>query len=101
TPPTITITAPVTASYTNINHPPITVAYSDSGSGIDMTSLRVAIDGVDHTAEFTATAAGSSGSPATALADGPHGITVSIKDLAGNQSTATANLIVDTIPPQI
>jgi hypothetical protein len=101
TPPTISITAPLAASYTNINRPAIAVSYADSGSGIDPTSFRLSIDGVDHTAEFTATATGASGSPVAVLSDGPHVITASIRDLAANLAAATTPLSVDTVPPTI
>ncbi len=99
--PTLTITTPAAASFTNNNHTPIAVTYSDSGSGIDVTSFQVLIDGVDHTAEFTATATWASGATTAALLDGAHNITVNIKDLAGNLTAATTPFTVDTVPPQI
>ena len=99
--PLISITAPAAAAFTNNNRLPIAVSYSDSGSGIDATSFRILIDGIDHTAEFTAIDTGASGAPAAALTDGTHSISVSISDFAGNTSTATSSFAVDTIPPQI
>jgi hypothetical protein len=99
--PTINISAPAGSSFTNNNHVPITVTYSDSGSGVDVTTFQLLIDGVDHTAEFTASATGASGATAAALLDGPHTITANIKDLAGNPATATALFTVDTVPPVI
>jgi len=101
-PPVISISAPLAASFTNNNHPSISVTYSDTGSGIDVTTLQVLIDGVDHTTEFTATATGATGSPAAALLDGSHTISASIKDLAGNQSSpGTTGFTIDTVRPVI
>ena len=99
--PSIQITTPVAGSYLNNNHFPISVSFSDAGSGIDATTLHLSIDGVDHTAEFTSTNTGASGSLTSALADGTHAVTASISDNAGNVATATASFVVDTVPPQI
>ena len=101
TPPTISITSPANGLFTNINHAPIAISYTDSGSGIDVSKLKVLVDGVDQTAQFTVTATGATGSPVAALPDGVHTITATIQDLAGNPATATAAFTVDTVPPQI
>jgi hypothetical protein len=101
TPPTIVFTTPTGVVYTNNNQPPIAVGFSDTGSGIDVTTFHLTIDGIDHTAEFTVTATGASGSPAAALPDGLHTIVATISDLAGNPSSATAPFTVDTISPQV
>lgn len=100
-PPQITITQPANGTFTNVPLTPISISYSGSGSGVDVTTLKVLIDGVDQTAQFTVTATGATGSPAAALPDGLHTITASIKDLAGNPSPATTTFTVDTVPPQI
>ncbi len=100
-PPTISITAPAPGILTNNSRPAIAVSYADSGSGIDATTFSLSIDGVDHTAEFSALAAGATGSPAVALLDGPHTITATIKDVAGNTASATTVLNVDSTPPQV
>lgn len=101
TPPSIGIATPVAGGYTNVALTPITVTYSDSGSGVDVTTFTLLIDGVDQTARFAISTTGATGSPAAALPDGLHTVTVSIKDLAGNPSTATATFTLDTTPPQI
>lgn len=99
--PVLNITAPLASTFTNNNHVPIAITYSDSGSGIDVTTFQLLIDGVDHTPEFTVTLTGASGSPATALLDGAHLISATIKDLAGNPVTATTAFTVDTTPLQL
>ncbi|HEX4605389.1 MAG TPA: Ig-like domain-containing protein, partial [Candidatus Angelobacter sp.] len=102
TAPAISVTTAAVNGFTNNNHPPITVSYSDAGSGIDTTKFLLLIDGVDHTAEFTVTATGATGSPAVALSDGAHVVTATISDLAGNPSApATTAFSVNTVAPLI
>src|SRR5262249_40054084 len=101
TAPTISITAPANSSFTNVPHTQISVSFSDSESGVDITSFHLLVDGLDHTAEFTTTATGSTGSLATALPDGAHVITANVRDLAGNPNSATANFTLATVAPQI
>lgn len=100
-PPTLNIVSPLPGGYANISLTPITVSYSDGGSGVDVTTFKLSIDGVDQSAQFTVTPTGATGSAATALANGPHTVTASIKNLAGNLATATVTYILDTVPPQI
>lgn len=71
TPPSITVTSPASSIFTNNPHVPISVSFSDAGSGIDVTAFTLSIDGVDHTADFTVTLTGATGSPAVALSEGP------------------------------
>ncbi|MBZ5508477.1 MAG: Ig-like domain-containing protein [Acidobacteriia bacterium] len=100
--PTISVTTTSVSGFTNNTHPPITVSYSDDGSGVDTTKFLLLIDGVDHTAEFTVTATGATGSPAVALSDGAHVVTATISDLAGNPSApATTAFSVNTVAPLI
>jgi Glucodextranase, domain B/Bacterial Ig-like domain/Bacterial Ig domain len=101
TAPVISITSPANAAFTNNNHTPVAVSFSDSGSGIDVTSFKLTIDGIDHSAEFTPTLTGATGSPATVLSEGTHLIIATISDLAANPNSTTVSYIVDTVPPQI
>jgi hypothetical protein len=101
TAPAISITAPANSSFTNNPHTPISVSFSDGESGVDITSFHLLVDGLDHTAEFTTTATGSTGSLAAALPDGAHVVTANVRDLAGNQNSTTANFTVATVAPQI
>jgi hypothetical protein len=96
--PLMSITAPTAPAFINNNRPPIAITYSDGGSGIDVTTFQLSIDGVDHTPEFTVSLTGASGTPLTALLDGPHSITATIKDLAGNPATTNSFFTVDTTP---
>jgi hypothetical protein len=101
--PVISITTAAVNGTTTNALLPISVSYSDAGSGVDVTSLHVLIDGVDQTTAFTPTATGASGVPAAPLGAGLHTITATIRDLAGNISApATASFSVSAAtPPQI
>jgi hypothetical protein len=63
-----------------VTAPTLTLAASDATSGID-------------TATF------SDGSASVTLADGIHALEASASDLAGNQTFASATVLVDTVPP--
>ena len=47
------------------------------------------------------TAQGVSYTPATALADGPHQVALTVRDQAGNQAAASWSFTIDTAPPVI
>jgi hypothetical protein len=95
TPPRIAWTEP--APLTNDPTPRLAVAYEDvagsgepAASGVDPTTLKVLVDGVDRTGVFTARAADASGEPVEALAEGPHKLEAEISDRAGNVGKSTA-----------
>lgn len=75
---------------------------TDTGSGIDLSTVQVQVDGTvrPHTA-----AAISNGyrvsCPASGLGEGAHTVTVSVLDHDGNQGTLTAAYTVDTQPPEL
>src|SRR5262249_5094 len=47
-PPTVAIPAPANGSFLADSRPAITAAYSDSGSGVDLASVKLLVDGVDR-----------------------------------------------------
>lgn len=81
----------------NTPTPLLTIAYQDPGSGIEISSLRVTLDSVDVTARFAITA--TQATYRAALADGAHQLAVSLRNLAGIPAQATAQFIIDTVPP--
>lgn len=106
--PTISITSPGSGSYVTNNKQPIVFQLRDEsgGSGIDLTTLALKIDG--------GTAIGSAGmscnavtngydctyTPQTALDDGPHTVIINVSDNDGNAATqASRSYNVDTVPP--
>jgi glucodextranase-like protein/carboxypeptidase family protein/Big-like domain-containing protein len=97
TPPALAFTAPsVTIT---VPRPPIAVAYGDATSGIDPTSLRIALDAADITPSCTVGASSASCSSPT-LAPGGHSLAAAIRDRAGNSATASLafSVVLDTGP---
>ena len=85
--------------------PEIAFTITDSGSGVNPESCKLAIDGGEEIA-VTATGSGSSFAgaytPAEALADGSHTVTVYGYDFDGNKSNvATVTFTVDTVAPEL
>ena len=119
-PPTITRLVPVQGDYLN-GRPPfhISAKVSDEGSGVNVSSLRLQLDGKEiprrpagtETSEkdgfvwdsndgtldyFTQEGEAGRGSN---LSDGHHSVTISVKDWMGNAATKTWTFVVDdTIP---
>ncbi len=75
----------------------VTANYSDAGSGIDVTSVMMVIDGelVQSVANDTAVYF------ATYLDDGPHQVELFVSDNNGNEATANTMFIVDSVNPKV
>ena len=108
-PPVITILSPSPGAYvSNTNQPVVfTVTDEDGGSGVDLTTLVVKQDGTAAAASTIAATAITNGysvtyTPASALADGSHTVTVSVSDHDGNAAEAkSTTYTVDTVPPTL
>jgi hypothetical protein len=87
-PPALSITAPSQPVLVNVPSPPIAVAYSDGGSGVDLSTLHIVLDGQDLTAGCTVGAQAAS-CTAPPLAAGGHTVTASLSDHAGNAASAS------------
>ncbi|MBI2386860.1 MAG: Ig-like domain repeat protein [Elusimicrobia bacterium] len=77
--------------------PVVVATYVDSGRGVDVSSVRLTLDGVDVTTQAVVSA--SSATFAPALAQGAHVVAISLVDLAGNEASASARFFVDSLPP--
>jgi RHS repeat-associated protein len=75
----------------------LTITYGDDESGVNLASLRVELDGVDSTALFTVTT--TSASYQAYLVEGPHSLSATIEDQAGNAVEVTSQFTIDTVPP--
>ena len=107
--PTITLVTPSNSAYVTNNKQPITFKVTDEsgGSGVNLSSVKLKIDGTTYTA--TSTGMVSTGitngyqfvfTPQTALTDGKHTITINVSDNDGNAATAvSASFTIDTVPP--
>lgn len=107
--PVITILSPSSGAYvTNSKQPVVfTVVDEDGGSGIDLNTLVVKQDGTavaSGTLQITSITNGYSVTytPASALSDGSHTITVDVSDHDGNAATQKSTTYkVDTVPPTL
>ena len=107
--PTITITSPSTGAYvTNSKQPVVfTVVDEAGGSGTNLSTLIVKQDGTAVAAATLAHTAITNGysvtyTPASALTDGAHTVTVTVSDYDGNAATAVSTAYtVDTVPPTL
>lgn len=107
--PVITIISPSDGAYVSNAQQPVifTVVDEAGGSGVDLDSVVVKLDGtavasstITHSAitngyQFTYT-------PASAMGDGSHTVTVNASDNDGNAATEKSTIFkVDTVPPTL
>lgn len=108
--PTISITSPGAGAYVSNSRQPIVFQLRDEagGSGIDLSSLVLKIDGgagIGSSSSGMVCNAVSNGydctyTPPSALSDGPHTVTINVADNDGNAATqASRSYTIDTVPP--
>jgi len=93
TKPTISVTNPTAGQYTADATPTIQWTVSDSGSGVDNTTIALSIDGTAvSNSSITITGTGTtrtcSYTPTTELTDGSHTLVFNASDNDGNAATA-------------
>ena len=102
TPPGLTFTAPQEGSLLNTNTPPLEMHYHDSGSGMDLQTLRVLANDAEIQVLCNYGDDGASCAPTTGLPEGNVVLTATIRDYAGNPADAPeVHVTVDTIAPSI
>jgi hypothetical protein len=110
TPPVVTVVAPLSGAVINTPQTHFDIRYQDvqgagepAASGVNTSTLKVLLDGVDRTSLFTKRSDEATADlPATlALAQGPHTLAVSIQDNAGNTGQASEQFQIDTTPPTL
>ena len=107
--PVITIVSPGSGAYvTNSKQPVVfTVVDESGGSGVDMDTLTVTLDGTAAAASTLTKTAITNGyqvtyTPAAAMSDGGHTVAISCSDNDGNAATAkSTTFTVDTVPPTL
>lgn len=107
--PVITILSPSSGAYVTNNKQPVVFTVTDEagGSGVDLDSVVVKLDGVAVSAGEVTHSAISNGysftyTPAQALGDGDHTVTVDATDNDGNAAAKKSTTFkVDTIPPTL
>lgn len=104
--PVITITSPTSGAYVTNNKQPIIMTLIDEagGSGINLASLVIKVDGTAVSSGIVSTAITNgynvTYTPMTALSDGAHTITVTVSDNDGNAAAAkSTTYTIDTVPP--
>ena len=108
-PPVVTILSPSDGAYVSNNRQPVVFTATDEtgGSGVDLASVAVKLDGAAvSAAEVTHTAITNGYSftytPAAAMGDGAHTVSVSASDNDGNTAAAkSTTFTVDTVPPAL
>lgn len=107
--PVITILSPTSGAYVVNNKQPVTFTIVDEagGSGINLSTLVVKQDNTAVASSTITSAAITNGysvtyTPATALSDGSHTVTITVSDNDGNAATAKSTTYkVDTVPPTL
>jgi hypothetical protein len=102
TKPTVTVVSPKDGTVVGVR-PVIKISYADEGSGVDLTSITVEVDGNAVVASAMAPAKPSGAKVVSAgeasyevkLGFGSHTLTVSVSDVAGNEETAEVTFIVE------
>ena len=106
--PVITITSPTSGARTTNNKQPVVFTITDEtgGSGINLSSLVVKVDGTAVSSGVATTAITNGYSvtytPASALSDGSHTVSIAVSDNDGNAATAkSTTFTVDTVAPTL
>ncbi len=108
--PTITIVDPRNGAIVTREDQGITITFRDARQELDLSTLRILINGVDRTREFQTSPSGATwrpqarrpveigrrDEPQLALIEGQNTIVASIKNLAGNLATTSAAFVLDT-----
>ena len=111
TPPTLAILAPTATTYVDPTLlapiPDVSLSFADGGSGVDLGSLSVKLDGGLDLVVLCDFGAGSAVCKLPLLREGAHRIEATIKDLAGNPAAASVDFAVDepgepdVLPPSL
>ena len=102
TPPTIAFLEPAEGAALADARPPLRLAYSDAGSGVDTSTLAITRDGSPLELECQAGASEAVCVPVSALPNGPIALAATIRDLQGNTSApATRTFSVNASAPAV
>ena len=110
TAPTISITSPTSGQYFGTASPSITFTVKDeaSGSGVDISTLKIVVDSKTYTntssgvTVTTVTNGYNVTCVPTTLSDGSHTVTISVSDNDGNDATSSSiGFTTDTIAPTL
>lgn len=105
--PVISIQSPANGAYVSNSAAPVVFTVTDEagGSGVKLSSLVVKLDGTAVAADTITNEAITNGyrftyTPASALSDGSHTVSIECQDNDGNSAEAkSTTFTVDTVPP--
>jgi len=102
TAPSIETIEPPPGRFINTTTPTIRIQYNDR-DGVDLSTFRVLINGIDRTALFTkgATEAVATLDAVSALPQGMVEVASTIRDVGGNAAASTSSFVVDTEMPAV
>lgn len=92
--PDLQFITPPDAAVVTTTTPSFNISFNDSGSGVDKSSFRLSINGVDVTARTTITETNATYDVVSKLPAGANQATATITDLAGNTKTTTIRFTV-------
>ncbi len=100
--PVVNIVQPANGAVIGTDTPQILIGFTDVGSGIDVGTLRILINGEDKTRAFSVSAAGASYqlSEQDRLRKGENIVVATVKNRAGMTGTAAAAFTVETVAAQ-
>lgn len=95
TPPQIVDIAPANGQTVNNNRPSIYATFrAPTDVGINPSSAKIEVNGLDVTASSTRTDSFITYTPSVALNDGPVAVTITVADNAGNQQTRSFSFTI-------
>ncbi|MBT3022617.1 MAG: hypothetical protein KUF77_01450 [Candidatus Thiodiazotropha sp. (ex Lucina aurantia)] len=100
--PELSILSPSDASYINSQQPQIALELVDDGSGVDVESLEILVEGETLPVECSGTLPEWVCTPTVTLEEGPVSLSVTVADNAGNRSESAETMFtVDIQQPEI
>ena len=98
--PTVFAMKPEEGSVTNLRRPELSASFSDATSGVDVASVSVMLDGAKLAlGDGELSADGFRTMPGEPLSEGPHALTVILRDRAGNETVRHSQFRVDASGP--
>ncbi|MCB1035108.1 MAG: RHS repeat protein, partial [Acidobacteria bacterium] len=95
-PPQISIVSPAAEAVLADDQPPIEIAWSDLGSGVDPKSLVLTLDGVTLEVECSTSLSGATCEPDLYLEPGAHSVTATVTDQLANAAVpASVSFTID------
>ncbi|MEK7872664.1 MAG: hypothetical protein AAB502_02250, partial [Chloroflexota bacterium] len=107
-PHTLIFESPLAGSWVNSARPQVRISYADAnigagvpGSGVETSSLHLALDGQDISGQVAAGPAFAEFTPADELGEGPHTLEATLADKLGNRATSRIEFSVDVTTPLV